>query len=416
MRSKLLLLFALLVVLLTSIYSLLNSGYLIGGDVMFPIRPQNNLHKMYMWYAGSDSLHYLHGFWYLTYFFFEKIGIESLMSHRIFITFGNLLAFYFTYKIIYLSPIKLNYKKEMAILGGLLYVYNPIVFLVVPGYLPYFGIPICTYFFLKVVQKQHIFDMCVFSLLINYFFFIDFPQPKMLIMYFFLLLYFMAVFQISRKVLIKKVIPKAMTIFLSVNAFIFLPFFYSIFEGDFGKISGNISNHKGLADMGSASLNYISRFFNTSSYMGYDNIGKYLSSPYFSVVMVVFFLLILFFVISNKKRDNLKYFRLSLLFYLIVLFIAKGPNPPLGSFYQYVVTLSPIFSIFRTTANTVLVAVIPFIFLLIISLDSYLKTNKKLFLTIIVLILVCLVQIHSGSRFQHIRENIGFTFSRWICK
>lgn len=377
-------------VILNSIGLWDNSLY-IGGDVMVPIIPSNNLHKINMWFAGSDSLHYLHIFWYLYYYLLELIGFNSTIAQKLLILSSSLLSYSFCY-LIYseIFQKKLKNNDLSGSLLGIFYSITPVTLLIVPGYLPYYGIPIASFFLLRYLFTDKIIYTLLFSFSVNHFFFIDLPQPKILSLLPIFFVYLIVItFDLIKdwKILACKIFKLGVS-FVFLNSFIFIPFVYSMFYGGIGKVAGSVSSHNGLADLGSASLFYISRFFNTSVFVGYEKVSDLVNSSLFNAWGFVLIFTVCYYLFFAKKENRIaKISVISGLCLIFFIFVSKGPNPPFGSIYQWIVNNIPVLRIFRTTANISIYSVFPYALLLTMAL-SKLLSQKLIGLVVLIHILI----------------------------
>lgn len=397
--------FVLCVLAAVSLFGVWDNNFYIGGDVMIPIIPRNNLHKINMWFAGSDSLHYLHTTWYLYYYFLEKIGIPSQIAQKLLIVASTLLGYSFTYLTFRLvTQQKYNLKEGYAAIAGLIYSLTPATLLVVPGYLPYYGIPICGYFFLKYLKTSSLLEILWFSILTNFYFFVDLPQPKTLLIFGIYLIFLLLISGIRKdKYHLFKDLFVALIVFIFVNSYVFITFIYSVSHGSLGKVATSISSHNGIADLGSASLIYISRFFNTSTYNGYKEIKSFITGWPFEIWSTLLILISMGGLYLKRNNSTDKLWIVSLIFSVTFIFIAKGPNPPFGAVYQFLMNNIPLLRVFRTSASTVIFALLPFSFLVSLSVLSISKSRvgERIVPFFIALHLILFSPILGGMRFHN---------------
>jgi len=380
----------------TFLFSIADKNYYIGGDVMYPM---NISDKMFMWNSYGESLEYLHVFWYWFYGFLNLIKIPSFLTLKILIVLLFTTGFVFTYLLF--REIFPEYHKKWAYLSAMFFILNPIYFLLVTAYLPLYGFPVCLYFLVKFVKSKNLTFAILFAICLNLFFFIDLPQPKILLIF---PLSALAVVLISKPKelsylsLFLRLIALA-AISLLINAFTIIPYIYSTLFGVVRNFSSNVSSHGGKADLGSASLLYISRFFNYSIVLIYPHISKYLTSTMFVIWTLLLWLVLCLGVFIDKVKNHKKL--ILLLFSLLIIFIAKGPNPPFGYLYTQAMVYIPLLRVFRTTSSIASGAVILYSLLLAISIADIVKRYglKKIFPAIVLIHLVIFYPIIKGDKY-----------------
>ncbi|MBU0534993.1 hypothetical protein KKC62_02385 [Patescibacteria group bacterium] len=397
---------AFVVALVVFACSMMDKNYYIGGDVMFPLNPLNNVNKSFMWDAGSESQNSSHFFWYLFYFILGSIGVPSFIAHKILILTLIILGFVFSYllfKELFTNAVANVGKGALA--AATFYVLNPIYYLVVDAYLPLYGFPICSFLLIKYLKSKKLIYAVFFALCVNFFFFIDLPQLKQLIIFSISTMFLLAIYKHLYPTKIRNLIldlSKAFIITVGLNLWVIIPFTYSIFWGAVGGFSSNLSSYGGSADLHTASIFYIIRFFNSAIINIYPGIHDYLTSWYF--VIWTFFLQALllsgfyFFNRDNKKR---KVFLLLLSAMLVLVFIAKGPNPPFGDLYRLIIVNIPQARMFRTTAYVAIGAAMFYslaLALIATKISEYKKGNSLLNI-LIVIHLVIFFPIYFGHKF-----------------
>ena len=399
--------YALIIPLLLLIRSISDGQYYVGGDVMIPIDPSNNLHKLQLWYSGKESLHYLHTLWYFYYATFSLFGITALTAQKVLIVLTYLVGFISTYLLhTELFHGKPYGTKQWAYLTALFFTFNPIHFLLVISYLPLYGFSLCLYLLLKSINSKKIIFPLLLAIAINFFFFVDLPQPKALLIFAFTSLLILISYTRLHKVNVIeccKRLTLTTIIIVSLNLWIIIPFVYSLTYGLVGSFVSQVPSHKGIADLGSAQLHYISRLFNLSIVNNYPTFKSFLGSWIFTVWSYLLWGIITLGLFSRKSserkvRDVVNTFIIGT---LALLFLAKGPNPPLGFIYTYLTIHIPIFRIFRTTSSVVIGLV--FFYSALISLSLYfLKTNRRKIIVFVVIIhIIIFAPQYTGARYYN---------------
>lgn len=400
----------LIIPIIIFIYSMWDNRYYIGGDVMIPLHPLNNLYKVFMWTGGMESLHFLHLFWYLYFAAFEVLGISSLIAQKVFIILLLAVGFVFTYllhKELFLDTPYAD--KKTSYLSALVFTFNPIFFLLVTSYLPLYGFPVCLYFFLKYLRdKRKIIWGLLFSIAVNFFFFIDLPQPKMLMVFAIPLLFliFIEVYirKYSKNLLLKNIFW-LIVVFVGVNFWAILPLVSSTLFGSVKGFSGKVASHSGNADLNTASLSYIMRFYNLTIVNYYQYLGEFLTSWYFALWSFgLWGVLVTGFFIHKKKDLVGKIYIVLALAVLVLLFISKGPNPPFGDIYRFGVVKIPLARVFRTTSSVSASFLGFYASLIAVTLSYFSRKSewgKRIFQLFVVLHIALFFPLYSGAKFYN---------------
>ena len=357
------------------VWSILDKNYYIGGDVMFPIYHTDFFKKIFLWNNGGESLEYMHFFWYMFFGLLRQTGLSGYVAQKILIVALQIIGFSFSYLLSKELIFDKNTKEEnkWAILSGAIFTFSPIYFLLVTAYLPLYGFPVCLYLLVRYLKKRSFALEIIYAFCLNFFLFIDLPQPKIIIIFFAVCLCSIFLISKTKQVNFWPLFLSFVRLNLSalvLNAWIIFPYLQSVLHGSVARFSGNLASHHGTADIGSASFLYIFRFFNYSVTTIYPAIGRYLLSIPFT-----FWSFFCWFVIGVGllERSNLKTqkAKVILLFsILIFMFLAKGPNPPFGEIYTKLVISVPLFRIFRTTSSITLGALVFYILLLPLTLSQ----------------------------------------------
>ncbi len=345
---------------------------------MFPLYGTDFFKKIFLWNSGGESLEYMHFFWYLYFGLLRQMGFSGYVAQKVLIVLLEVIGFLFSF-LLYkeLIPHKnSNEANKWAVLSGAIFTFSPIYFLLVTAYLPLYGFPVCLYLLVRYLKKKSFLLEIIYAFCLNFFLFIDLPQPKIIIIFvavsFCLLLLISGTKGISIWKLFFRFLNLNITA-LILNSWIILPYLYSVLYGSVANFSNNLASHHGTADMGSASLFYISRFFNLSLTTIYPIIGKYLLSVPFSIWSYLGWFIIAFGLSVNNNFKTQKTKIMLLFFCLLFIFLAKGPNPPFGEIYTKLVVVVPIFRIFRTTSSVVLGSLVFYILLLPLTLSQISK-------------------------------------------
>lgn len=388
------------------IYSIWDHNFYIGGDVMVPLNPVNNIQKMFLWDNGLESFQYAGFLWFAFYYLFFLIGLPVFVIQKILLVLLLIVGFVF----MYLSHKELfkNTKysdPKLSFLAAVIFTFNPIYFLLAGAGLFLYGFPVCFYFLIKFLQKSKTIYAVLFSLLLNFFFFTDLPQPKLLIIFSIACFFLILVYGQIRKLSFKNLFRQAIMIFLLsflLNAWVFIPLLYSMFLGAGASFVKGVGTHGGEADFKIATLTYIMRFFNYNIVKYYPRLEHFLVSPMFIVwTFVQWIVLILGVFFAAKDRKNSKIIYTLALPILLFIFIAKGANSPLGELYRTLIIYFPLAKIFRTTSSVIAGAVVFYAFLL--SISAYYLSRKKRVIVhfIIILNIAIFYPLYFGYKFYN---------------
>ncbi len=367
--------FLLIGALFLFVWSILDKNYYIGGDVMFPMYNTDFLKKIFLWNNGGESLEYMHFFWYLYFGLLRLFGLTGYTAQKILIITLVIIGFLFSYLLYKELVSDKNTKEEnqWAILSGAIFTFSPIYFLLVTAYLPLYGFPVCLYLLVKYLKKKSFFLEVIYAFSLNFFLFIDLPQPKIIIIFIAVSLCILFYISKTKQIGLWRLSLDFLRLNFSaliLNAWIILPYLYSVLYGAVASFSGNLASHHGTADIGSAGLLYISRFFNFSVTTIYPVIGKYLLSIPFTIWSFFCWFVIAIGLLDNNNFKAQKAKTLLLFFLLLFMFLAKGPNPPFGEIYTKLVVTVPLLRIFRTSSSVVLGSLIFYILLLPLTLSQ----------------------------------------------
>jgi hypothetical protein len=247
---------------------------------MVPLNPLNNIQRIFLWDNGIESFQYAYFFWLAFYYLFSLIGISAFITQKILLVLLLIIGFTFTY---------LSYKElfrdtkysdaKLAFLAAVIFTFNPIYFLLVNAYLPLYGFPVCFYLLIKFLQKGKILYAILFSILLNFFFFTDLPQPKLLIVFGIACLFLALLYRQMRTISFKDISIRLIIIFslsILLNLWVLIPLLHSMFFGIGATFSRNLVTYGGDADFKTAAVLYIARFFNYSIIKYYPHLKHFL--------------------------------------------------------------------------------------------------------------------------------------------
>ena len=397
--------------LLIFVGSMLDRNFYFGGDLMYPINPQNSMFRsLFLWEeqsGGGAFFKYVLIIWQGFFYVFSLVQIPIDIIIKIFITSIYILGFIFSYL---LYRTLFNEKewgtKKFALIFALFFILNPAAILVVVGTWELYAVPICAYFLVKYLDTKNILYIVPFSFFLNISFFPGFPQAKPLIVFmiaiFFILLIYFLLRNIKIKTLILPIILVAIVTFL-LNAFILTPFINDAF-GDkaiYKSYTSSVITYNGDADLYSAAIPFTTRFYNSNLVDKYSDLGHFLANPLFIswTFFVLFLALLSVFFTQDKKDKKLVY--ISLFAFLLLIFIAKGANPPFGEIYRWSLSHIPIAKLFRTTSTSIIGAVIFYTLLVTMSIHFISKKWKPALPIIVILHVIMLYGIYLGYKLEN---------------
>jgi|GEM_PF-4624984 len=388
-----------LVLLIFFIGSIWDRNYYIGGDIIFPLNPKNNILKsIYLWEEQNDGFSffkYMLFCWQFIFYIFSLINIPSDIIIKIFIVLLYILGFISTallYKIIFKNT---KYDNNFfAVLCAVIFFLNPSAILILVGSTPLYGFPICLYLLVKFIDSKKILFAVLFSFFLNLTFLGDLPQAKLPLIFILSSIFILIIYGLIRNnslvYLIKQILLLSI-ITLLLNAFVFIPFLNDAFgkQEIYKYYTQNVTVYDGNADLYSATVPYIMRFYNLNLVNTSSKTGLFLSSKSFIIwSFFLWFIILLNLIFIKEKKDKIILYPL-LFFLIIFIFFAKGPNSPFGDVYRYLLFNVPVFKIFRTTATVIIGGIIFFSFLVTLSLFQLLR--KKIFLIFIILVIQLII-------------------------
>lgn len=398
----------------------LDRNYYFGGDLVYPINPQNSFIKsLYLWEGqngGGSFFKYVLILWQGFFYVLSLVQIPIDIVIKIFITTIYFLGFIFSY-LFYRTLFKDSQwgTKNLALIFALFFLLNPAAILVVVGTLELYAVPICAYFLVKYLDTKKILYIIPFSFFLNISFFPGLPQAKPLVVFIIAIFFIIIIYTLVRNLKIKSLILPL--IFLTVitfllNAFVLIPYINDMF-GDkslYQYFTSSVITYNGDADLYSAAIPFTTRFYNSNLVDKYSDLGHFLANPFF--ISWTFFVLLLslssVFFTQDKKEKKLIY--ISLFAFLVFIFIAKGANPPFGEIYRWSLSHIPIAKLFRTSSTSIIGAVVFYIFLLTISIYFISRKWKVILPIIVILNIIMLPGIYLGYKVK----NVYVTYQKGI--
>ncbi|CAN5194889.1 hypothetical protein BH11PAT1_BH11PAT1_0110 [soil metagenome] len=397
-----------LVLLSVFIYSIWDRNYYIGGDLIFPLKPQDNMIKsLYLWEeqnGGLSFFKYMLFFWQGCFYIMSLLHIPTDIAIKLFIILLYILGSIFSYLLYLLLFKETKYgSKKFAFLFTSIFLLNPVAMLILIGTVPLYGIPICFFFLVKYLDTKNSFYIIPFSFFLNLSYFPDLPQAKLLIVFilasFFLLIVYKIVRQISFRSLIFPLLMLGILTFL-LNAFQLLPFLNDALgeKAVYQDYTNTVTAYNGDADYLSASLLYITRFYNSNLVGKGSLVGQFLGTSYFTIwtFFVLGIAIAAPLLAKEKKEKNIIY--TSLLAFVIFIFIAKGANPPFGEVYRWMLTHVFIVKLFRTTATAIIGCVFFYSILVTFTLYQLSQRWKILFYIFLICNILVFYPIYSGKK------------------
>lgn len=382
---------------------------------MYPINPQNTIMKsIYVWdeqNGGQNFFGYAPLLWGSFFYLLSLFSIPPNYSEKILIILMFSLGFIFTYLSHRLLFKNTKYAdKKLAIFAAFIFTLNPSVILMPGAYPPLFAFPVCYYFLLKFLDTVNFKYLIPFSLFLNFAYFTDFPQPKLLVVFCISVLFLIPLYTHLRNVKIISQFPKlfiATVVCLLLNAFIFLPFVRDMFGqgGYYSYLSQPGYVYGGRADLYSAIIPYISRFYNSNLVNDTTKIGLFLGNPIFITWTYFLWAIILGNALFVKEKKDKKLIYLLLIAITFFIFLAKGPNPPFERIYNLLLYNIPFFKIFRTTATVIFGGAIFYSFLLSITVYNLSLIWKRILFALLFINILIFSPIFLGYQFYRADQN-----------
>jgi len=394
------------------IISVWDNNFYVGGDLIFPLNPPNNFWKTFsIWdeeNGGFSGFRYLLLFWELPFYLLSQLNIPPQIIIKIFIF--SLYVCGFTFTILCYKTLFTKTKFDnliLAIISSFLFFLSASSLLVIPGAIPLYAFPICFYFILKYLENKNLFYVILFAFSVNISFFPDLNQGKLPAVFIasllFLILIYHEIRKISYRIIFKRLFV-LIIISIVLNSFALLPFIYDEFGGGgaFSYYTKNVVVYDGNADLHTAALPFISRFFCSNLIDKVSPMGKFLASPIFIIWSFLLWLISLLGLLFVKDQKDKKILYLLLIAVIFFIFWAKGPNPPFGNLYRYLLFNLPIFKFFRTTATIVIGGAIFYSFFTTLSAWHLFKAKYKILLAILVVHLIIFHPVYLGYKLLNI--------------
>ncbi len=369
-------------------YLILRGGYYYSGDGIFPLNPEANINKsLYLWEeveSGKSFFKYMYLNWQSFFYVLSRLSFSPAFGIKIFIILTLSIGVIFTYLSYWeLFKEKKYLENKIAVICGLFFFLNPISILVLKGAYQLYFLPSCIFFLIKYLDTKNFLYTLPLAFFINFGSFSDLPQAKYLVIYSFSLLFIVLLYSYLRKINFKELIfplIKVLVITILLNAYLLMPFINDVILSNNNVNKRKILNlYGGNADIHSASLSYVFNFYNSNFVNDVTILGKTLQSPVF-LFWCYFLWGLIFWVIyktKEKKEKKLLYF---LTFFLIFfIFWAKGPNPPFGEVYKFLLLNFVLFGFFRTTPIILIGCSFFFSILLGLVFKFIYSKSKKLF-------------------------------------
>ena len=390
------------------IISIWNGNYDTFGDTSVPLNPLSNIEKsLYVWELskhGISEWKYMYLLWQLPFYFFSLLGIPAYAGIKIYMVSIMVIGFIFTYLFFITFFKNTKYEnKKLGIFFSFVFVLSASSIDILPTTIFLSALPLCAYLLIKYLDTANIRYIVFFSLAINYSYFAHLPQAKYLAVLLGELFFILLLYSQVRSVSLKNLAVKLINLFiftLLLNSFILAPFLYESFKsgGTYSYYTQNVTVYNGNAELNTALLPYITRFFTSSLVNDVSSLGRFLGSGLFSFWTFLLWIIAFFsiFLVKSKKEKNIIY--LCILGFVSFMFLAKGPNPPFGEIYKFLLFNVPIFKIFRTTSMSVIGATIFFSIMLTMSLFYMRKKSKKILLFMLVIHLIVFIPVYFGVR------------------
>lgn len=396
------------VLLALFIFSIWDSNYYIGGDFIFPLKPADNiLRTMSTWdeqNGGAGFFNYVLFFWEGVFYLISLFNLPPFLNLKIFIVLTYIVGFtsmFLLYEALFKGTRYAT--RKFALLAGLLFILNPVTVLVLVGTLPLYGIVVCLFFLVKYLDTKNVLYGVLFSFFVGISFFPDLPQAKLLIVFILAITFLLLLYIMLRRVSVKSLVAPlgilAILTFL-LNACLLVPFVGGTIgaKGLYQNYTSTVTVYNGDADLLSASLPYITRFFNSNLINKSTELGVFLGSPIFSIwtFFLLFIAILSAILVRDKNEKRIVY--LCLTAFIVFVFMAKGANPPFGEPYRWLLYNIPVFKLFRTTATVMIGAVVFYTILLTISIYFLSKKWAILFYLFLIIQVIIFYPIYFGYK------------------
>jgi len=386
----------------------------IWGDTIIPFSSSGLEKYLFQWISLQNGQYFSLN--YLPYFFFYKL-IE-LFTHNVYYISAVLL---FLLKIIAglgiykLSRLIYNEKRKVLYsLPVIFYLLSPAqlnasYYLYIYSFAPWF-----LYFIFKIIKFRKILIQDIIWLSIILFFSsINLPNPKYIFHLFLIsIIIFIAssLFKLANVNLFLKNWWKLL-IFLFLSAYLIIPLFIFVTFYSAGKydvhIKAGYQDEGQMIDFGESTLDRMFKLHKDTLNLNKNAIIRYNSNAIINLLSYLFVILIIYSAIflKNKNKDLRKYQYVLLTLSVVYLFLAAGPNPPLGFLYQHTVESFSLLAFLRTTAGATFFLSV-FFALLLFPLVLNQKTIKRQNIILILLIIAfCVVgyPLLNGESYKNVK-------------
>ncbi len=267
-------------------------------------------------------------------------------------------------------------------------------------------IPWFLYFTIKIIKSGRIGYVDIIGL--NAVLFagsMDLPNPKYVFHLFFILCICVAGAVSSRNLDLRFfVVNRAKIIwFFLISAYLYVPQVYFALHynpltyGTAVKAGYTNDSQARMMDYGSATVDKMFRLFHNGLTFNMAARPAYLSSVLVTFSNFFFIGLIVFYFIRNRRPAF--YDRLFAALALVYLFFAAGPNPPLGFFYEWLVTHFSLLAFLRTTAGAVFYLALFFALLSFSALKYF--DNRRLNIAFTACLLISAYPLLNGEYYRN---------------
>jgi hypothetical protein len=370
----------------------------IGGDVMIFLDTSVLATKyLYQWIVNESNGQYLSTSYYALFGLYKLLSLFRFDIYQISFTLLFALNFIAGLAMWKLAKVFNNEAKSyIYIIPITFYLLSPALFngwhySVIYAFIPWF-----VYLTFKIIKNKLIsrVDIFYFALIIL-FSSTELPNPKYL---FHLLVIFVAsvttafVIKLIDWSCVKQIAAKSLLILL-LSSYIFVPlgYFAAHYSSDqYGvHVKENYSDEGKMMNSGVDTVDRVFKLHQDFIFINQIPAKSYNTNILLKMLGYAFiFIIVLSLLNFEKLSPTQKKLRLVLLsLFLIYVYFSAGPNPPLGFFYEAVVSKYSLFAFLRTTGGGVFFLSVFYAILLFLFLSDLKK--YKLALSVIILIIIC---------------------------
>ncbi|MCK4781686.1 hypothetical protein KAS79_02030 [Candidatus Parcubacteria bacterium] len=366
-------------------------GYILrGGDVSLSINPSYDLRHLSTWIEDNGGRYIIlnRHYFVLFFYFLKSAGVPLFFITGLYLFFHHLIAGLGMY---YLSRLLFSEEKNktlISFLASIFYLFSPACLNLYYAFAPYYFLPLLLALFIDGFRKGKffmysvLFAVCLYPGIIH-----ALPNPKSFVFIFSLVGFTSLHLIFFEKAKIKKLFLYLLFILVSclaLNAWFFLPYLVNIFKSDYvsflirsnplwGDPTKGLVGGEGYCTI----LSTLRLFFGMNVPVLKEK--YYLSLDLIKITNYIYpFLAFLsIFFVSRIKKITAK--RVLLLFFiaLFFMFIAKGPNPPLGAINKNLLLHVPLYKMFRSTGEVLVILAICFALLTGFTLGAMLMRIKN---------------------------------------